>query len=69
MKCSKNGTQYYYCSATEKYTTSKPDCKKTITEDLISTTTTSYYCPSGYDSTGNLNQDSECTKADVYEVQ
>ena len=68
LTCSKTGTKKYYCSATGKYTTSKPNCKKTITEDLISTTTTSYSCPKGYDSTGNLDKNSVCTKTVVYDV-
>ena len=68
MKCTKTGELRYYCSLTDKYTTSKPSCTDTKTENLISTTTTSYSCPTGYDSTGNLDKNSVCTKTVVYDV-
>ena len=68
MKCTKTGELRYYCSLTGKYTTSKPSCTNTEKGNLISTTTTSYSCPTGYDSTGNLNQNSVCTKTVVYNV-
>ena len=68
MKCTKTGELKYYCSITGKYTTSKPSCTDTEKENLISTTTTSYSCPTGYDSTGNLDKNSVCTKTVVYDV-
>ena len=69
LTCSKTGTLRYYCSATGNYTDTKPStCSSTQTENLVSESTTSYYCPEGYSSSGNLGQNSKCYKVDVIPV-
>lgn len=69
LTCSKTGTKKYYCSSTGKYTDSEPStCSSTITEKLISTSNISYYCPDGYSSSGTIDQNSKCTKTEVYNV-